>query len=60
MSHIRILGLILVAHIILLLLVAGEDADFTNICAEEAFQDSVPKGSCPATDEEDFEIDIII
>lgn len=32
-SHIRILGLILVAHVILFLLITGKNADFANICA---------------------------
>jgi hypothetical protein len=53
-SHIRIVGLVLVTHIVLLLLITGEDADFTNICAEETLQDSVSEGSCASTNEEDF------
>ena len=38
---VRILGLVLVAHVVLLLLVTGEDADFAYIGAEEALEDGV-------------------
>ena len=37
MSHIRVFGLILVAHIILFLLVARENTDFPNIGTEKTF-----------------------
>ena len=34
------------AHIILLLLIAGEDADFSDIRTEEAIQHCVTEGTC--------------
>ena len=52
--HIRVLCLIFVTHIILLFLITGEDAYFTNICTEEALQDSVSEGSCASCDKEDL------
>lgn len=48
--HIRIVGLVLVTHIVLLLFITGEDANFTNICAEETLQDSISEGSCASAD----------
>lgn len=38
-------------HIVLLFLVEREDADFFNICAEEALKDSVSGTSSAATNE---------
>ena len=43
MSHLRIFGLILVTHIVLLLLVATEYADFFNICCKETVKYSISK-----------------
>ena len=54
MGGVRILGLILVTHIVLLLLVSAEDADFSNICAEEALENSVSKTTSASTNQEDF------
>ena len=44
--HVRVFHLVLVTHIILLLLIAGEDADFSDICTEKAVQHCVTEGSC--------------
>ena len=44
--HIGVFHLILVAHIVLLLLIAGEDADFSDVCTEETVQHCVTEGSC--------------
>ena len=44
--HVRVFHLVLVAHIVLLLLIAGEDADFSDICTEKAVQHCVTEGSC--------------
>lgn len=44
--HVRVFHLVLVTHIILLLLIAGEDADFSDIRTEEAVQHCVTEGSC--------------
>ena len=46
MGHIRVFHLVLVTHIVLLLLIAGEDADFSDIRTEEAVQHCVTEGSC--------------
>ena len=35
-GDVRELGLVLVTHIVLLFLIAGEDADFLDVCAQEA------------------------
>lgn len=45
-SYVRIFYLIFMAHIILLLLIAGEDADFSDIRTEEAIQHCVTEGTC--------------
>ncbi len=50
-GYIRVLGLVLVTHVVLLLFVAGEDADFFNIGAEESLQDSVSETSSASTNE---------
>ena len=42
-SDIRILCLVLMAHIILLLLVAGENPDLTDIRPQESLQYGIPK-----------------
>lgn len=44
--HIGVFHLVLVAHIVLLLLIAGEDTDFSDVCTEEAVQYCVTEGSC--------------
>ena len=46
MGHIRVFHLVFVAHIVLLLLIAGEDADFSDICTEKAIQHCVTEGTC--------------
>ena len=37
-SHVREFSLVFVTHIVLLLLIAGEDADFFYVCGEETVQ----------------------
>ena len=54
MGDVRIFGLVLVTHIVLLLLVAGEDADFFDVGGQETLQDGVSEGSSAATNQEDF------
>ena len=44
--HVRVFHLVFVAHIVLLLLIAGEDADFPDVCTEETVQHCVTEGSC--------------
>ena len=46
-----ILGLQLVAHIVLLLLIAGEDADLTDVGGEEVLQHSIAEASRAAGDQ---------
>jgi hypothetical protein len=41
-------------HVVLLLLVAGEDADFTDVGVEEAAEDGVAEGAGTAGDQECF------
>lgn len=53
-SYIRILGLVLVTHVVLFFLIAGEDADFPDVGAEKALKDSVPERSSASTNQEDF------
>ena len=43
-----------VAHIVLLLLVTGEDADLPNVRAKKAVQHGIAEGTGPAGDEEGF------
>jgi hypothetical protein len=45
---------VLLAHVILLLLVPAEDADFLEVRGEEAPQNSISKGAGAAGDEKDF------
>ena len=45
MGDIGILGLVFMTHVVLLLFVAGEDADFADICSEETLENSVPETS---------------
>ena len=52
--HVRVFHLVLVTHIILLLLIAGEDADFSDIRTEEAVQHCVTEGSCSSSNHESF------
>ena len=52
--HVRVFHLVLVTHIILLLLIAGEDADFSDIRTEEAIQHCVTEGTCSTSNHESF------
>ena len=47
-----ILGLQLVAHIVLLLLIAGEDADLTDVGGQEVLQHGIAEASRAAGDQE--------
>ena len=47
-------GLEVMAHVVLLFLVAGEDADFTDVGTEETVQDGVAETAGASGDEEDF------
>ena len=49
-----ILGLIFVAHIVLLLLIPGEDADFFNIRLQKPIQHRIAKGTGATGDQERF------
>ena len=49
-GDVRVPCLVLVAHVVLLLLVAGEDADLADVRAQEAPQDGVAERSGPAGD----------
>lgn len=49
---VRKLCLELVAHIVLLFLVAGEDADLADVGGQEMLQNGGAEGACPAGDEE--------
>ena len=44
--HVRVFHLVFVAHIVLLLLIAREDADFSDICTEKAVQHCITEGTC--------------
>ncbi len=50
----RVLRLELVAHIVLLLFVAGEDADFADVGGKKAAQDGVAEGAGAAGDKKSF------
>ena len=52
--HFRHLYLKLVAHIILLLLIPGEDADFTDVGLKESIQNSVSEGTGSAGNHQGF------
>ena len=39
-------------HIVLLLLIPREDADLRNVGGQEAAQNGVPEGACPAGNQE--------
>jgi hypothetical protein len=43
--------IIALAHIVLLLLVATEDANLAQVRSQEAFEDSIAKGTRPARDQ---------
>ena len=49
-----ILGLQLVAHVVLLFLVAGEDTNLADVRGQEAVQNRMAEGAGAARDEEDF------
>ena len=53
-GHVGPLSLILVAHIVLLLLVAGEDANLADVGAQEAVQHGIPEAPCASGNEEDL------
>ena len=44
--HVRVFHLVFVAHIVLLFLIAREDADFSDICTEKAVQHCITEGTC--------------
>ena len=48
----RIIGLVLMAHVVLLLLVAREDADLLDVCREETLEDGVAEGTGSSGDHE--------
>ena len=52
--HFRHAGLEVVAHVVLLLFIAGEDADFADVGTEETVQDGVAETAGASGDEEDF------
>lgn len=54
MGHVRVFHLVFVAHIVLLLLIAGEDTDFSDICTEKAIQYCVTEGTCSSSNHESF------
>ena len=49
---IRIIGLVLMPHVVLLLLVAREDADLSDVGPEETLEDGVAEAPGPAGDHE--------
>ena len=50
----RIIGLVLMAHVVLLLLVARENADLLDVCLEEPPEDGIAKAPGPPGDHECF------
>ena len=52
--HLRHTCLEVVTHIILFLLIAGEDADLANVGLEETVENCVAKTACASCNEEDF------
>ena len=50
----RIIGLVLMPHVVLLLLVAREDADLLDVCREETLEDGVTEGTGSSGDHECF------
>ncbi|MOA02623.1 hypothetical protein D3C78_1220820 [compost metagenome] len=48
---------IALAHVILLLLVTAEDADFSDVGVEEALEDGISKGAGAAGDEKGFSVE---
>ena len=53
-GNLRHLCLILMTHVVLLLLIAREDADFANVGTEETIQYCVTEGACASSDHQDF------
>ena len=53
-GHLRHTGLEIVAHIVLFLLIAGEDADFADVGAKETVQNRVAEGTGTAGNKKDF------
>ncbi len=54
MCHFGIAHLILVAHIVLLLLIARENADFLDICIEKAAQNGIAERAGASCYQEGF------
>ena len=50
----RIIGLVLMPHVVLLLLVARENADLLDVCLEEPPEDGIAKAPGPPGDHECF------
>ena len=53
-GHFGHTGLEIVTHVVLLLLVAGEDADLTDVGAQKAVQNRIAKTTGASGDEEGF------
>ena len=53
-GHFRHTGLEIMAHIVLFLLVAAEDADFAYICSQKAVQHCIAEAACTSGDKESF------
>ena len=53
-GHLRHTRLEVVTHIVLLLLVAGENADLTNVRTQETVQDCITETTRASGDQEDF------
>ena len=52
--NVRVLGLILMTHVVLLLFVAGEDTDLADVRAQEALEDGISEGPCSSGNHEGF------
>ena len=53
-GNLRHLCLILMAHVVLLLLIAREDADFCDVCFEETIKYGITKTAGTACNHQDF------
>lgn len=53
-SDVRVVGLVFVAHVVVLLIIPGEDAYLLDVGLEEAFQHGVPEAPGPADDHQGF------
>ena len=56
-GHVGPLSLILVTHIVLLLFVAGEDANLADVGAQEAVQHGIPEALCASGYQEDLDFE---